>query len=189
MLVTSDRWSLSCDHRFSLALSVSVSLSLFSLSLSLSLSLSRRLSQSLQCLGDQQSALVGQLCFAKGDAKNTCVTMRLLAGLATELCFVCCGNSLSRKNSELSPERLTRSATARDAFSFTTPAQRRALEHAHGFVCMLMSGGLVETARLVHCYLFPPPPPPPPPAAISCTRFDFLTAHSLSTWTAHHGGF
>ena len=26
-----------------------------------------------QCLGDQQAALVGQLCFNQGDAKNTYV--------------------------------------------------------------------------------------------------------------------
>ena len=25
----------------------------------------------MQCLGDQQAALVGQMCFTKGDAKNT----------------------------------------------------------------------------------------------------------------------
>ncbi len=31
---------------------------------------------SLQILGDQQAALVGQMCFKGGQAKNTCVAHR-----------------------------------------------------------------------------------------------------------------
>ena len=46
-------------------------LSLLSLSSLSPLSLLSLLSPPIQCLGDQQAALVGQQCFSPGDAKNT----------------------------------------------------------------------------------------------------------------------
>jgi len=46
------------------------------------------------CLGDQQAALVGQLCFNQGDAKNTLVTFFFRTFFRIVDCIIFCTHNV-----------------------------------------------------------------------------------------------